>query len=185
MAETILPAAEALEDSYDERNSYEFAFHVLPTVAEGEVPSVFGEIKAHITGKGGEIFGEEAPERVDLAYEVVKSIEAKNRRFKSAYFGWVRFKMEGEKAVALIEELRNLVALLRSLTIKLTKIEEARPFRFHENRKSVKMVEVIDDEKLGVLREAPVEGEVAAVVSEAELDESLEKLTSETETEKI
>ncbi len=181
MSETIMPAAEATVATQDERNSYEFAFHILPTVAEGEVPGVFNEIKAHITKAGGEVFSEESPERIDLAYEIAKSIEAKNRRFKSAYFGWVRFKLEAEKAEALFEDLEVFPNILRHLVIKLTKLEESRPFRFHENRKSVKMVEVIDDEKLGVLRETPSETEEAVEVSETELDESLEKIMGDEE----
>ncbi|NIQ05862.1 MAG: 30S ribosomal protein S6, partial [Candidatus Korarchaeota archaeon] len=60
--------------------SYELAFHVLPTVAEGEVPTVFATIKDHITNNGGAIFDEEAPERFDLAYEIVKYLEGRNRK---------------------------------------------------------------------------------------------------------
>jgi ribosomal protein S6 len=56
-----MPAAEANVELLNEQNSYELAFHVLPTVAEGEVPSVFESIKSLITKDGGEIFDEEAP----------------------------------------------------------------------------------------------------------------------------
>ncbi len=176
-----MPVTEASLTAYaDERNSYEFAFHVLPTVAEGEVPTVFADLKTHITTAGGEIISEEAPERVELAYEVVKSIEAKNRKFKSAYFGWVRFKLEGEKLAHLIEEFNAHPMLLRHLLIKLTRIEEEQPFRFHETRKSIKMVQTFD-EKIGTLRESPAVGEDTVEVSEAQLDESLEKITGESE----
>lgn len=181
MSETTMPAAEATVDtSYDERNSYEFAFHVLPTVAEGEVPSVFEKIKAHITHVGGECFDEEMAERIDLAYPVVKHMEGKNRKFTSAYFGWVRFKLEGEKLEALTEELESESAILRHLMIKLTRVEEAHPFRFHEHRKSLKMVEVIDEEA-ETLKETPVESEEGGEVSDEALDESLEKITGEEE----
>ena len=67
MSENNMPAAEANDVEVAEANHYEFAFHVLPTVAEGEVPSVFGNIKDVITTTGAEIFDEEAPERFDLA----------------------------------------------------------------------------------------------------------------------
>lgn len=181
MSELTMSAAEATQVYADERESYEFAFHILPTVAEGEVSGVFDDIKGHITKLGAEILGEEAPERVDLAYEIVKSIEAKNRKFKSAYFGWVRFRLEAEKVEVLMEEMKTHPALLRHLLIKLTKLEEARPFRYHENRKTVKMVEVVDEEKLGQLRETPTEAEEAIEVSDVELDESLEKITGDKE----
>ena len=175
MAENIMPAAEVNEAAFEERNAYEFAFHVLPTVAEGEVAGVFERIKSHITKSGAEMVSEEAPERVELVYPVVKHMEGKNRRFTSAYFGWVRFRLEGGTIESLREELDHDVAILRSLMIKLTKVEEAHPFRFHENRKSVKMVEVVDEDP-ELLKEVKTETEEGEV-SEAELEESLEKLT--------
>ena len=180
MSETKMPAAEATESNFDERNSYEFAFHVLPTVAEGEVPGVFETLKAHIA-KVGEITNEERPERVDLVYPIVKPMEGKNRKFTSAYFGWVRFKLEGEKLAELMEELSTTSVLLRHLLIKLTREEEAHPFRFHENKKAVKMVEVVNDEE--TLAEVHTEEEVVVPVSETALDESLEKITKEGDAE--
>jgi ribosomal protein S6 len=175
MSETTMPAAEANDGAFDERNSYEFAFHVLPTVAEGEVAGVFAEIKAHIA-KNAEIINEETPERVDLVYPIVKSMEGKNRKFTSAYFGWVRFKLESDKLAELVEELSQMQEVLRHLLIKLTRAEEAHPFRFHENKKAVKMVEIVNDE--AVIDEVPTEVESDVVVSEEALDESLEKITS-------
>ncbi len=174
MSETKMPATEAI----DERNSYEFAFHVLPTVAEGEVAGVFEALKAHIT-KVGEVFDEEMAERLDLVYPIVKQIEGKNRKFTSAYFGWVRFKLEADKVGELMEELSSEQAVLRHLLIKLTALEEAHPFRFHENRKSTKMVTVVNEEE--VLEEAPTEVEENVEVSEEALDESLEKITGDAE----
>ncbi len=177
MSETKMPAAEANEVAFDERNSYEFAFHVLPTVAEGEVPSVFDAIKALIAKKG-EIIGEEAPERIDLVYPIVMSMEGKNRKFTSSYFGWVRFKLESSDVVSLMEELEGTSSLLRHLLIKLTAIEEAHPFRFHENRKSVKMVTVVNEEA-DVIEGVHTEVEENIEVSTEALDESLEKITND------
>lgn len=179
MKESTMPAIETNASDFDERNHYEFAFHVLPTIAEGEVESVFDEIKAHIT-KVGEITNEEAPERIDLAYSVVKHLEGKNRKFASAYFGWVRFKLSPEALGNLMEELSTIPSVLRHLLIKLTKHEETRPFRFHENRKSVKMVEVVNEEA-AVMTDAPTKDEESADVSDKALDESLDKITHEEE----
>jgi ribosomal protein S6 len=179
MSEQTMPAAEAASSNFDERNSYELAFHVLPTAAEGEVPGVFDEIKAHIK-KHAETMDEEAPERVDLMYPIVKQIEGKNRKFNSAYFGWVRFKAESEKVEAIMEEISGMQAILRHLLIKLTASEEAHPFRFHEHRKTVRIVETAGDEA-EVLDESHVEVEENVEVSETALDESLEKITNEEE----
>lgn len=147
MSETTMPVAEAdvimLEN---EQNSYELAFHILPTVAEGEVQSVFDSIKTLITKDGGEIFDEEAPERFELAYEIVKHLEGKNRKFTSAYFGWIRFKAKPEIIISLQEEVENTQEILRHILIKLTKIEEENPFRFHEAIESFKMVTTVDED---------------------------------------
>ena len=179
MSETTMPTTEASETMLENENhSYELAFHILPTVAEGEVAGVFDEIKAHIT-KAGEIFDEEAPERIDLVYPIVKSMEGKNRKFTSAYFGWVRLKLDPDQVADLLEELNAMPVMLRNILIKLTAHEEAHPFRFHENRKSQKMVEVVHEED--VVAEAPTEVEESAEVSEEALDESLEKITHDEE----
>lgn len=167
-----MPAAEAqgvlLEE---ETNSYELAFHVLPTVAEGEVPSVFEAIKALITKEGGEIFDEEKPERFELAYEIEKHLEGKIRRFTSAYFGWVRFKLDSEKVAVLLEEVESRTDILRHLLIKLTKVEEENPFRFHEALESTKKVTTINEEDLVASEEAP-EAETQEASEEAEKDDA-------------
>ena len=137
MSEETMPAAEAAE-----RNNYELAFHVLPTVAEGEVSGVLETIKTLITTNGGELTDEEAPERFELAYEVVKHIDTKNRKFSSAYFGWVRFSSEAAAIEAVNEGLDENTNLLRHIVIKLTKAEEADAFRFHEALEQEKVVTV-------------------------------------------
>lgn len=150
MAETIMPAVEAENVEMDEKEvqSYELAFHVLPTIAEGEVNSVFETIKGIIKKEGGEIFDEEAPERFELAYEVVRHLEGKNRGFTSAYFGWIRFKATGAGAVAVNAEVDHNNSILRHLLIRLTRVEEENPFRFHDAIRDLKMVTNVGDSEV-------------------------------------
>ena len=144
-----MPATEATAvGQLDERNAYELAFHILPTVAEGEVTRVFDTLKAHISKNGGEVTTSETPERVELAYEIVKHLEGKNRGFKSAYFGWVRFKTDAANIAVLVEELDHNIEILRHLIIKLTKTEEAMPFYFHQAIAKDKVVMVDVEEAL-------------------------------------
>ncbi len=132
MTDTTLPTTEAVAvESERELASYELAYHVLPTVAEGEVASVTTELKSFITKAGGQIFDEEAAERFELAYEIEKYLEGKYRRFGSAYFGWVRFHLDPAALAAVTEEVESHKSILRTLVIRLTKAEEANPFRFH------------------------------------------------------
>jgi len=167
MSETNMPAAET--NSADERDftSYEFAFHILPTVAEGEVPSVVDALKAHITKAGGEITDEETAKRFDLAYEITKYLEGKHRKFNSAYFGWVRFRLEASSLVELTETLDGSKEVLRYLLVKLTKVEEQNPFKFHESIVG-RQVRTISDEEM-----AEVEAEAAALALPEILDEEV------------
>jgi len=131
MSETNMPAAEAVLGTERELASYELAFHVLPTVAEGEVSAVFDKIKAGITKIGGTLTGEEAPARFDLAFDIVQFLEGRNRKFSSAYFGWVRFTLEPAKLAEVTEMVDGTKELLRHLLIRLSKVEEENPFMFH------------------------------------------------------
>jgi ribosomal protein S6 len=159
MSETTMPAAEATTTEFDERTSYELAFHVLPTVAEGEVARVFEEIKAHISKTGAEIISSETPERFELAYDIVKSIEGRQRKFKSAYFGWVRFKVMSDEIEHLTEAIDSRVDILRHLLIKLTKTEEAMPFFFHAALDTNKSVHIDIEEALADAEEVTEEVE--------------------------
>ena len=143
-----MPAAEAAQTDERDVLSYELAFHVLPTVAEGEVEGVFAQIKKLITDAGGEITSEEAPARFELAYEIVKYLEGRNRKFSSAYFGWVRFTLDPTAATELSHEVEAMKEILRSLMIRLTKMEEENPFEFHPSvaSKRVENIEVSDEE---------------------------------------
>lgn len=128
-----MPATEASVEADEQLlTSYELAFHVLPTVAEGEVATVFQNLKDIITKHSGTIDGEEAPARFDLAYEIIKYLEGRNRKFTSAYFGWVRFTAEKSAIAEITEEVEAVKELLRHLLVKLTKTEEENPFLFHD-----------------------------------------------------
>ena len=124
MSEETMPAADAAH--------YELAFHVLPTVAEGEVTEVASALRSTIEAAGGTITSEEAPARFDLAYEIVKYLEGRNRKFTSAYFGWMRFTLEPAQLAEVTAAVEGTPQLLRHLIIRLTKAEEEHVFMFHE-----------------------------------------------------
>lgn len=151
-----MPAAEVEGVDEQEIASYELAFHVLPTVAEGEVTNVFQSLKDAIIKHNGTLGEEEVPERFDLAYEIIKYLEGRNRKFTSAYFGWVRFSVHPTEIAAITEAVEGQKELLRHLMIRLTRSEEEYPFLFHEA-----LDEEEEDEK-----DAKAEKKVAAEVTE-------------------
>ncbi len=139
-----MPAIEADRDAH----AYELAYHVLPTVAEGEVDDVTKALKAIIVAHGGEVFDEEVAERFELAYEIEKYLEGRYRRFSSAYFGWIRFRMSGDAVPTTTEEIEAHKQILRTLLVRLTKQEEANPFSFHEALAEIKNRVVTIDEEI-------------------------------------
>ena len=142
-----MPATEAVHHDDDQVfASYELAFHVLPTVAEGEVEGVVSSLLTHITSVGGEVTSQEDAKRIELAYPIVKKIEGKNRKFTSAYFGWVRFTADTVNIESLTEEIDLEKTLLRTLLIRLTKQEEENPFFYHEAIAQEKQVVTIDED---------------------------------------
>src|SRR3990167_9081468 len=155
MSETTMPAAEATSTSEVEFTSYEFAFHVLPTVAEGEVPSVVDSFKALITKAGGDIFDEEVAQRFDLAYDISKYLEGKNRKFSSAYFGWVRFRLPASALNELTEEFDGQKEILR----------------YHESIADRKVRTITDEEIVEEIAEDAevVEADEATIEAEAEV----------------
>ena len=147
-----------VEANETELMTYELAFHVLPTVAEGEVAAVFQNLKDIITKNGGEVTTHEEPARFDLAYEIVKYLEGRNRKFTSAYFGWVRFTAEPAAIDAMSEQVDGVKELLRHLLIKLNRTEEENPFMFHEALAELDKPETIEiDEETAVVEPAKEE----------------------------
>ena len=163
-----MPAIEA-EVRADEQEiaSYELAYHILPTVAEGEVMTIENELKDLITKAGGTVFDTEGAERFELAYEIDKYLEGKYRKFTSAYFGWTRFTLAPAALNGLTEHVDEHKQLLRFLLVRLTKVEEASPFRFHEALVDTKIKNIdLDTEVQSVPEVVDTDGIVDVVEEE-------------------
>lgn len=181
MSETTMPAAEA-EAVQDEQEfaQYELAYHVLPTVADGEVTTVRDTLAAHITDLGGTLGEEEAPQRFDLAYDIEKYIEGKNRKFSSAYFGWMRFTMESAQIGELTEKISGEKSLLRHLLIRLTKNEIAAPFYFHAAMAADKKVTEVAEGEQDIDPNVTTETEA---VDTSDVDDTAQPTTTVAETD--
>jgi ribosomal protein S6 len=167
MAEEMMPAADVQEEGGDERALYECAYHILPTVAEEEVARVVAALEGFITSHGGEIAESEAPQRFNLAYEIRKMTEGRAYRYTTSYFGWTRFSLAPASLAQVVEEISHQGEILRHLIIRLTREEEAKPFRVFEKKQEPATV---------VLSEA--DADTKGEVSEADLNKSLEEITS-------
>ena len=173
MTENTMPAAEINAGANEqELVAYELAYHILPTVAEGEVTVVTDELKALVVKAGGKVTDEEMADRFELAYEIDKYIEGRYRKFTSAYFGWIRFELTPAVLNAFTETVDDQKQLLRFLLVRLTKVEEASPFRFHESLEKT-VVRTIDLDEVvveaGVTDVEGLEAEAAVVVEGEEV----------------
>lgn len=181
-----MPAAEATDVDI---TSYELAFHVLPTVAEGEVEAVFKTLKDIITTHGGAITLQEAPERFDLAYEIVRYLEGRNRKFSSAYFGWIRFTADPAQIDNISQAVTEVKELLRHMLIKLSKNEEEHPFYFHEALEEPQVENIEVDAETAVVEpaktETEAETETEATEEESQSEEKEAPKDGEADAEKV
>lgn len=97
---------------------YELGYHVMPNLSEDEVAKVVADIKEKLSSMGGEIIAEQNPSMMNLAYEIGKEIENKIRRFKTAYFGWVKFEIETKEIEAFAALIDKNPSIIRSLMVK-------------------------------------------------------------------
>ena len=97
---------------------YELGFHLLPTVAEADVPVQFSQLKSTIEKQGGTFISEGAPKLIKLAYSMSKTIKAEKKHYTNAYFGWVKFTLDPEKLEAVEKDIKAFDPMLRYLIVK-------------------------------------------------------------------
>ncbi len=100
---------------------YEVGYLLVPTLAEDEVPGVYGTLKDTISSFGGELISDEMPKMIELAYQMVKVVQNVRSKFDNAYFGWVKFEMDSQKVLELKKKLDLDPLMLRFLILKTVK----------------------------------------------------------------
>ena len=96
---------------------YEIGYLIVPSVpAEGvaEQTNMIKDILAK--HKAGVIADESATLRA-LSYTMVKKIGTANRRFDSAYFGWIKFEAAPVEVRLIEKEVKEVESILRLLLI--------------------------------------------------------------------
>lgn len=107
---------------------YELGYLLAPTAPETEVPGLVDALKAAIEKAGGSVRAEGAPEFIDLAYTMEKSIASKKMKYSQAYFGWIKFEAAPEAMESLKKTLDVMAVLIRYILVK-TSIENAVIFK--------------------------------------------------------
>src|SRR3989344_2001990 len=149
---------------------YEIGYMLVPTKKEDEVESATAEIRSMIERAGGKFLAEGAPSLQRLAYLI--SVQEKGKRLDHdrGYFGWIKFEAPVESAALVEKMLREMDGVMRSILFKTVR---------EETRARFKTASIREVRRGDILKAAPRAEEVAAPVSEEDLDKAISEITSE------
>ena len=166
-------------NEHTEPRVYELGYHLVPTLAEEQIPAASGAVRGMIERISKDIIAEELPVFIDLAYQIVKTVEHKNKRFNDAYFGWIKFEATPSDIATLEEELKKDDNVLRYLVVKTTRENTFLSKKFPSSNAKSRDTEMPADV---ISEEAPVaaveEAAIAPVAVEDELDKAIEELVA-------
>ena len=150
---------------------YEAGYHILPTVAEGDVEKVVGAIRSEIEKLGGTLIAEGAPSLMKLAFSMDKREGERHIAYDRGYFGWLKFEASTDSANKLMEVLKVNNQILRSIVFKTLR---------EDTRAKFKAPQLREVKRTDTIKAAPrrVE-ESTGPVSEEKLEKALEDITAE------
>lgn len=96
---------------------YEIGYLILPSIPEEKVSGEIGAIKDILSKHKAEVIADESAVLRPLAYTMVKKIGTTNRRFDSAYFGWIKFEAAPVEVRLIEKEVKEVESILRFLLI--------------------------------------------------------------------
>ena len=96
---------------------YEIGLHLISSLPEEEVQTVFSALKSDLE-KQSTIISEQEPQKMDLAYTMIKKIDRKKIRFNEAYFGWIKFLASSEAVQAIDKLAASHEQILRYIIVK-------------------------------------------------------------------
>lgn len=143
---------------------YELGYHLIPSLAEEEVPQYVNKIKDTLDSYGAIIISEEMPQRMDLAYTMYPSVNNKKQKYTQSYFGWIKFEVDTESAHEFKTKVEDMQEVFRSLliiTVRENTLAPKKIFNTFTKRKYTKNSP--EAEKLDI---AEVDKEIDALVEE-------------------
>ncbi len=128
--------------------TYEVGFILAPSVADADVLSSVDTLKAVITKAEGTVGAEQAPEFIDLAYTMEKSIASKKMKYSQGYFGWIKFDASPEAVEGIKKVLDGMTDIVRYLITK-SNLENAVVFR----KPKIEAIRALSEEALDDMEE--------------------------------
>lgn len=146
---------------------YELGYLLIPTIEEGNVPAVHGDLKDLVTSTfKGEAISDDAPKAMPLAYTMVKVTNNVRSKFDNAYFGWIKFTMDSDQIVELKKKLDLDPNIIRFLIIKTVKENTIATKRFTTGRGLQRtFVPKKLDEPTGPINKEEVDKEIDALIA--------------------
>lgn len=135
--------------------TYEVGFILAPTVADAEVSASVDALKAIITKAEGVIGAEQAPEFIDLAYTMEKSIASKKMKYSQGYFGWIKFDATPEAIEGVKKALDGMSDIVRYIIVK-SHLENAVVFR----KPKIEAIRALADGMIEGLDDEPLEDDL-------------------------
>jgi ribosomal protein S6 len=148
---------------------YELGYHLIPTLAEEEVPQYVNKIKDALDSYGAIVISEEMPKRIELAYTMHPSVKNKKQRYDKAYFGWVKFETDTQSVEEFKKFIDSLDEVFRSLIIITVRENTMAPKKLFVTTKK-RTTKHGDEEKLDV---AQVDKEIDALIEDPK-DETID-----------
>lgn len=149
---------------------YEVGYLLVPEISEEDLSSVYGNIKETIISFGGTLISDEAPSVINLAYTMQKTIQNVNKKYDSAYFGWVKFYMDSSDVLSLKKKLDLNDQIIRFLIIKTVKENTLAPKKF-TNKDSIR--------KKSAVMKTPESSSENNVINKEEIDKEIDAMVAE------
>lgn len=145
---------------------YEVGYLLVPTIIEGDVPAVYGNLKELVSSLGGEIVADEMPKMIGLAYSMTKVITNVHNKFNTAYFGWTKFTMTTSKVLELKKRLDLDTNIIRFLIVKTVKENTIAAKRFVRGDSAYRRpVKRSSDEPVVPINKEEVDKEIDALIA--------------------
>ena len=146
---------------------YELCYLLVPTIAEEEVPAVFGNIKELALSLKGDVIANDMPRMINLAYPMVKVLSNVRNKFSNAYFGWIKFVMDPKNVVELKKKLDLDPNLIRFLILKTVRENTIASKRFIRGEGEYRrpMVKKTENEPAVPINKEEVDKEIDALIA--------------------
>ena len=156
------------DESVSNSRVYEVGYLLVPSIKEEEIPTVYGNLKELVSSLEGKAMSDEMPVMISLAYSMQKTVQNVRNKYDTAYFGWMKFYMDGDKAVILKKKLDLDSNIIRFLIIKTVKENTVAAKRFtHKDisRKKIQTVKSPDSTEGVEINKEEIDKEIDAMVA--------------------